>query len=226
MVERFPDEFITWQHTTYPGIHVDEVFGMDSKNGKIWNELALQIFKEMNGDYREVSHFSNGAPYIEGYAGRISLTHTNHFLAVAILPKTPETDLSIFKPRTAMGIDAESLDRTQVLKVRPKFLSEAELLLVPEDNLEKNIIAWTSKEAIFKAGFKEGVDFINDLELIKLPEIMPSPLKGNNESLGEGNLYFDNNGIRDSISFKLFSYESYGCCVTLAYNTKIAKFSK
>ena len=226
MDERFPDEFVTWHHKTFIGVKVDEVFGMDSKNGKAWVELARQIYCEQGENYRVIEHFENGAPYIEGYPGRISLTHTSHFFAVATLPKTPEANLNIFNPRTAMGIDAEPLNRTQVLKVREKFLNEEELSLIPKDNLEDNIIAWTSKEALYKTAFVAGLDFRNSIVIKKLPVLEKDPEKGRDKNLGEAVIQFPLETGIEKQEMKIFSYESYGCCVTIAFSPKCAKFGK
>ena len=226
MDERFPDEFVTWHHKTFIGVKVDEVFGMDSKNGKAWVELARQIYCEQGENYRVIEHFENGAPYIEGYPGRISLTHTSHFFAVATLPKTPEANLNLFNPRTAMGIDAEPLNRTQVLKVREKFLNEEELSLIPKDNLEDNIIAWTSKEALYKTAFVSGMDFRNSIVIKKLPVLEKDPVKGCDKNLGEAVIQFPLETGIEKQEMKIFSYESYGCCVTIAFSPKCAKFGK
>ena len=224
MDERFPDEFVTWHHKTPVGVKVEEVFGMDSKSGKVWIELARQIFCEQgNPNYRVIGHFNNDAPYLEGYNGRISVTHTTHLLAVAMLPKTPEVNLEEFNPRAAMGIDAESLQRKQVLNIRSKFLSEEELELVPVDNLEANIIAWTSKEALYKAAMTPGLDFTSQIKLIKLPVLYPEPDKIPAPVLGEAIISFPQG---ENFSMKLFSYVSYGCCVTIAISPKAAKFGK
>ena len=227
MEERFPDEFITWNFKTYVGIKVNEVFGMDSRSGKIWEILARQIyFEQGEPNYRVIEHFENEAPYLEGYPGRISLTHTDHFFAVASLPKTPEIPLDVFNPRTAMGIDAEPLNRKQVLKVRQKFLSEKELNLIPEDDIQKNILAWTSKEALFKAAFSRGLDIKSSLVINKLPILQTDPIKSDEQALGEAYIIFPENSDFKNQDMKLFSYESYGCCVTIAFSPKCAKFGK
>ena len=156
------------------------------------------------------------------------MTHADHLLAVATLPKTPEADLSKFNPRTAMGIDAERLDRSQVVKVRDKFLSDAEKELVPEDDLEKNIIAWTCKEAIYKAGMTEGVDFKEGISIERLPEIdrqmnlpgAPAPV------LGKGTILLTTEKGTSRHDIELYSYQSDDYCVTLAYSPKCAKFGK
>lgn len=198
---------------------------MENRSGEIWRRMALQVYCENGKDgFREIGHFANGAPFLFGQTSRISITHTGHLLAVATLPKTPEANLSEFNPRTAMGIDAECLDRSQVLRIRERFLSESELELIPADSLEKNIIAWTAKEALYKAAMTEGIDFRNAITLEQLPEIdrkmnlpgAPAPVIGK-ASVVIGSERYD---------FHLYSYESDGCCVTLAFSPKCAKFGR
>lgn len=232
------DEFIYWPHPTPVGIRVEEVSGMESKSGAIWRDMAMQIYCENGRDgYREIGHFPNGAPFLFGLTARISVTHTGHLLAVATLPKTPEADLSRFNTRTALGIDAESLDRTQVLKVRDKFLSDSEKEIVGADDLEANIIAWTAKEALYKAALTEGLDFRNAIVIESLPQIdrkmnlpgAPAPVIGKAKILLPTPTDADNAaGINKTraCDMELYSYESDGYCVTLAYSPKCAKFSR
>lgn len=212
-------EFIYWRHKTPVGIKVEEISGMETRSGKIWIEMAKQIYCENGVDgYREMGHFTNGAPFLFGSTSRISLTHAGHLLAVATLPKTPEADLSVFSPRTAMGIDAESLGREQVIRVREKFLNDAELSMIPDSDVEANIIAWTCKEALYKAGMTEGVDLKKDIVIRKLPRLdrnLNQP--GETPELGKAILM-------GNVEMDLYSYESDGYCVTLAYSPKCAKF--
>lgn len=227
MYQRFPDEFVTWHHRTPVGIKIDEVFGMDEKSGKVWLELARQIFSEQaDSYYRVIEHFPNGAPYMAGYPGRISLTHTDHFFAVAFLPKTPDISLDSFNTRTAMGIDAEPFNREQVIRVRDKFLSENELEFITEDSLHKNIMAWTAKEALYKAAFFPGLDLRKDIQIISLPELDENPEKKNSCRLGEALLLFPEESGYGPQEMKLYSYESYDCCVTLAFSPKCSRFGK
>ncbi|MCH5226679.1 MAG: 4-phosphopantetheinyl transferase family protein [Muribaculaceae bacterium] len=227
MDEKFPDEFVTWRHNTPIGVKVDEVFGMDSKSGKVWQEMARQIFCEQGEpNYRIISHFADGAPFIEGYPGRISLTHTDHFFAVAWLPKTPEVSLEVFTPRAAMGIDAEFLHRQQVLKIRQKFLSDQELEMIPADNVEKNIQAWTAKEALYKAALSPGLDFRKDIHIVSLPEIEVNLMSKEQSTFGEAELYIPEVNEKVKYPMRLYSYISYSCCVTIAVSPKSAKFGK
>ncbi len=233
-------EFIYWRHPTPVGIKVEEISGMENKSGKLWRDMAMQIYCENGVDgFREIGHFANGAPFLFGLTSRISITHTAHLLAVATLPKTPEANLSQFAPRTAMGIDAERLDREQVLRVRDKFLSDEEKAIVSEDSLEANIIAWTSKEALYKAAMTEGLDFRNDITIKSLPAIdrqmnlpgAPAPVIGKAQVLvADMRNHQDESPAteikKEVVEMELYSYESEGCCVTIAYSPKCAKFGR
>lgn len=233
-------EFIYWRHPTPVGIKVEEISGMENKSGKLWRDMAMQIYCENGVDgFREIGHFANGAPFLFGLTSRISITLTAHLLAVATLPKTPEANLSQFAPRTAMGIDAERLDREQVLRVRDKFLSDEEKAIVSEDSLEANIIAWTSKEALYKAAMTEGLDFRNDITIKSLPAIdrqmnlpgAPAPVIGKAQVLvADMRNHQDESPAteirKEVVEMELYSYESEGCCVTIAYSPKCAKFGR
>lgn len=213
---------------------MEEISGKEDKSGSIWREMALQIYCENGRDsYREIGHFPNGAPFLFGTPTRISMTHTGNLLAVASLPKTPEADLSVFNPRTALGIDAEKLDRSQVLKVRSRFLSDAEQAAISADSMEDNIIAWTAKEALYKAAMTEGLDFRDSITIVSLPAIdrkmnMPgasAPVYGK-AKISIPASSGDKSTAAMQIDMELYTYESDGYCVTIAFSPKCAKFSR
>lgn len=218
-------DFIYWRHKTPAGIEVEEICGADDKPASVWLQLALQVYGENGKErFRIIEHNSDGAPLLEDSCQRISVSHTPHFLCVAQLPRTPEADLDIFNPRTAMGIDCEKSDREQVLKIRERFLSEQELALIPGDSVEANILAWTCKEAIYKAALTPGLDFRKYIELRRMPSICdhPGPLKPDTPSpFGEAVIIRD--GER-KIDMALYSYRSEGHIITLAYSPKCAKY--
>ena len=221
-------EFIYWRHPSLPGIKIEEVSGGEDKSGKLWKEMAYQLYCENGkGNYREIGHFHNGAPFLFGEESRISITHTDHFLAVATLPPTPEVELSEFNRRSAMGIDAERADRTQVLKIRDRFLSDKELEMIPADDLRMNVMAWTVKEACYKALMTEGLDFRKDIRIEKMPGISPAVTVYSPKEFPE--IVYGKAICRredEEVELTLFTYESEGNIVTLAYSPKCAKFSK
>lgn len=219
-------EFIYWRHHTLPGIKVEEVCGGEDRSLKLWIEIAYQVYSENGKEgYREIGHFRNGAPFLVGETGRISITHTGRFMAVATLPDTPEVDLSVFSERAAMGIDAERADREQTLRVREKFLSDQELQMIDKDDVKMNVMAWTAKEALYKAAMQEGLDFKNDIRILSLPKIGPAvPVYDKNEfdpiRTGEAVVKIEDK----EYPFVLYTYESEGNIVTLAYSPRCAKF--
>lgn len=217
------DEFVYWKHLTPPGIRVEEVTGCIGRSGETWRRMALQIYCEHGRDsFREIGHLPCGAPFLEGEMERVSLTHTAGMLAVASLPRTPEADLSRFSPRTALGIDAERADREQVLRVRERFLDGRELAMVPADDLTANIIAWTSKEAMYKAALTAGLDFRRDILIDRMPVPGPPVLvkEATAPPCGTGRMAVDG----EMVAMELYTYVSEGCVVTIAFSPKCAKY--
>ncbi len=219
-------EFIYWRHKTLPGIKVEEICGAEDKPMPLWKEIAYQVYCENGRDgYREIGNFRSGAPFLQGDSSRISITHTGRFLAVATLPPTPEVELSEFTERAAMGIDAENAERSQVLKIREKFLSDDELVRISGDDVKLNVLAWTAKEALYKAALTEGLDFKEAIRIVNLPKIGPAVPVYNHEEfdpITTGEAWVK---IGDKeYPFVLYSYESEGNIVTLAYSPRCAKF--
>ncbi|MDE5552498.1 MAG: 4'-phosphopantetheinyl transferase superfamily protein [Muribaculaceae bacterium] len=218
-------DFIYWRHKTPAGIEVEEICGADDKPASVWLQLALQVYGENGKErFRIIDHTDSGAPLLEDSCQRISVSHTPHFLCIAQLPRTPEADLNVFNPRTAMGIDCEKSDREQVLKIRERFLSERELSSIPADNVEANVLAWTCKEAIYKAALTPGLDFRACIELKRLPAICdhPGPLRADAPSpFGEAVVI---RADAPDIELTLYSYRSEGHIITLAYSPKCAKY--
>lgn len=169
--------FIYERLHTAPGIKLETVSGGAGRSRRAFELLARQVWSEnaRNG-YRTIDHTADGAPLLwadekESQHQRISVSHTDGLFAVATLPPAPaDIDLEVFNPKTSLGIDVERIDRQQVLKVRERFLNEEELKLIPADNFEANIIAWTCKEAMLKLSLNPSVDIRSQLIINKLPK--------------------------------------------------------
>ncbi len=222
-------DFIYWRHPSIPGIKVEEITGGETKDPKLWMEMARQLYGENGRDsYREIGHYRNGAPFLHGDDSRISVSHTGGILVVATLPRTPEVELGQFNERAAMGVDVERCDREQVLKVRERYLTPAELALIPAGDLQANLLAWTAKEAVYKALLGIGVnDYQHDMVIDRLPKIGPATVvPGAPEfpaaDLGEAHAVIDGK----TFNFVLYSYLSDDYLITLAYSPKCAKFAK
>lgn len=217
-------DFIYWPHPTPVGINVEEISGCESKSGKAWRELARQIYCE-NGkeNYREIFYSDLGAPLLEGSDQRISISHAGNLFVVASLPPTPECDLERFSRRAALGVDCERGDRQQVLPLRPRFLSAEEMEMIPSDNVGDNILAWTIKEAVYKAMLTQGLDFRKAIRIISLPGLAEFDPFAKQES-GKAAVTLSDGEKEETIDFDIYSYLSDGYIVTLAYSPKCAKF--
>lgn len=151
-------------------VKLETVTGGTRYKGKVWREIASQIYCENGRDgYRELGHFPSGAPFLYGEDEKISISHTDGCYAVATIKVPADTNLSEFAPDTALGIDVEREDREKVKGLRTRFLSEEELKIVPEDNLRANVTAWTCKEAMLKAGMDKAIDWHHDIVITSLP---------------------------------------------------------
>lgn len=99
-----------------------------------------------------LQHTSTGAPWLPSQISKtISISHTNHYVIVAISPER-------------IGIDIESYS-PKVLRVRDKFLSEAEKCAFPDGDIVKNVTAWTAKEAMYKAINVPGIDLSHQIAI-------------------------------------------------------------
>ncbi len=109
------------------------------------------LLKELFGREIEPQYTPEGKPFLNSENCHISLSHSHDMLAV------------IVNSEEATGVDIE-LIRDKVLKIKHKFLSEKELKFAGE-NVEKLIVYWACKEALYKLyGMKE-VDFIENLHV-------------------------------------------------------------
>ena len=213
------DGFVYCRRRTPAGVKIEEVSGGEGCSGAVWRAMAWQVYKENGRDgYREVLHTDNGAPVLYDEECSISATHTAGLLVVATLAETPGADMECFDRHTALGVDAERADRLKVLSVRERYLGAAELELVPADLLPANIMAWTAKEALYKAALTPGLDWRRDIRIIRLP-VLQEDLSEHTAVCGEAEVDIPGAG---TVAFSLYSYLSEGCIVTLALTSDSA----
>ncbi len=231
-------DFIYEKNISRSGIAVEEIYGADEKTPKVWKLFALQILSEVEGDYRNIEHFDNGAPFFDGISQRISVSHTTHHLVVASIPKTPDINLEEVNIRTAIGVDIERADRQQVLKVLDKFLTAEEQMLLPscpevvdaslslsDDDASQPtteyILAWTCKEALYKAVMGVAPDWKEDYRIIALPKLANDIKSATIDKYGKAVINIPG---ADPIDIHLSSWQSEGHIITLAFSKKIPMF--
>lgn len=91
-----------------------------------------------------IGHDSIGAPFIEGRATHVSISHCIDCVVIAV------------NENSVIGVDAE-VWRPQLLRVRERFLTPAEAALPV--SREALLQAWTVKEAVYKAAMMPGLSF-------------------------------------------------------------------
>ena len=143
------------------GIHVEDLVELPIKRQR---EKATERMLLCRAFGRPVllSHTAQGAPYVEGLDVNISISHTTRMVVLAV------------DSAHVIGVDAEQMDRLQVIKVRDKFLNTSEQQFISPDDLDAHIIAWTAKEAIIKAERNNAIDWT---EGIRLESITPDPVE-------------------------------------------------
>lgn len=110
------------------------------------------LIQHIFGNDAQLAHTDEGKPYIEGANHCISISHSEDAIAIA----TNET--------CVIGIDLEKPSE-QILRVRQKFLNDNEQGFIHKDDLRMSLMAWTAKEAIYKAASTKGINFKEDIRL-------------------------------------------------------------
>ena len=107
----------------------------------------------------QIALADSGRPFLPDQTLQFSISHTDHFAAVMV------------SQTNDVGIDVEVVSE-RAHRVRRKFLSETEEQLIKRYALSEQptedhlyTMAWSIKEAAFKALHQVGVDFIRDLPI-------------------------------------------------------------
>ena len=113
--------------------------------------------------------------------------------------------------------------------------------MVPAEDTEANIIAWTSKEAALKAVMNPSIDWRGEIRLSRLPGLGPAVVAfdpeefhvANKDELlekvaGEAEVVFRaaEDAPAEKVKLTLYSYRSDDHIVTLAYSHRCAKFGR
>lgn len=197
-------DFIYERFKIARGVKLEIITGGASYSGKVWREIAMQIYCE-NGktDYRQVGHFASGAPFLyDSPDETISISHTEGCLVVATANKKAIATESI----PGIGVDVERADREKVVSLAERFLTETEMKLLSRPlEVEQAVVAWTCKEAMLKAGGDPDINWRDNITLLRLP----SP-----DAPGEGVMKL---GDRE-VSLRLELYPNEDFLITVAYS--------
>jgi len=151
-------------------------------------KLAVgRLVAEVLGPEAVLSHRPDGSPVVEGLDREISVSHCAGMAALAV------------GGCDRIGVDIE-LPRATLGRVVHKFLSASEMTeWVADDDL---LLAWTIKEALYKAAGVAGVDFANE---VVLPSKVDCPWRGNVMAPG-----------KKEACYEVYSTLYDGACISLA----------
>ena len=137
------------------GIVADDLEGLPVKRQREKAAERLLLYRAL-GHPVTLSHDRQGAPSVEGQEHvNISITHTPRLVALAV------------DDSQVIGLDAELMDRRQVLRVRDKFLNAGEQQFIDPGDLAAHVVAWTAKEAIIKGERNSAIDWTEEIRLEK-----------------------------------------------------------
>lgn len=110
-------------------------------------QAVNRLARQATGLNTDVCHHTDGAPYIPGFDGHVSVTHGASMAIMSV------------SHNCRTGIDAECW-REQLVRVAPRFIRPEEMS-VHAASPDCLLRAWTSKEAIFKALGISGITLID-----------------------------------------------------------------
>lgn len=110
--------------------------------------LAVRaLLKELCGEEKSVSYYPSGKPYLTDGSARISFSHTQGYVAVAV------------HPCKEVAVDIEQYG-TRVKRVAHKFIrGDEQIPAEPLQEIQALLLHWSAKETLYKLLDKEGVDF-------------------------------------------------------------------
>ncbi|MBR4840524.1 MAG: 4'-phosphopantetheinyl transferase superfamily protein [Paludibacteraceae bacterium] len=101
----------------------------------------------------EICHDEDGKPSIEGNPMKISISHTNGYLAM------------LLHSHAIVGIDIEQ-KREKIFRVKNRFLSTDEIAHTSHKNeMDHLLLQWSAKESMFKMMNQRDIDFQQDLHI-------------------------------------------------------------
>ncbi len=126
----------------------------NENRAKQWLISRILLNEIFGTNELSVVYEKNGRPIVNDGIHHISISHTSRYVAV-ILSR-------YFK----VGIDIEGI-HPRILKIRPKFVSDAESLFLHATNAltEYLILIWSAKEALFKMDGRGNMDFRRNLSI-------------------------------------------------------------
>lgn len=134
---------------------LESLEGISSKSRRAERLAWRGLLRKVAGEECRVTYSKQGAPRIENSQYKyLSVSHCADCVALLLSDKP-------------CGVDVERVERN-FERVARKYISDAEREGLPVDSPLKMAAVWCAKEALYKMMGREGVDFLKDIEIIKL----------------------------------------------------------
>ena len=156
------------------------------------NELMVErlLLHIVFGYTVELRHRDDGQPYVPNSDLHISISHTTGLVVIAVNRDHP------------VGVDVERRS-SRVLRVRERFLDAQEQSFIMPDDISDHVVAWTAKEAMYKAVGDSDAQLLNDFSI--------SPF----QSVSQGTVTFT--GCYRELTFDLLTLIKDDYVITLAH---------
>ena len=105
--------------------------------------------------------------------------------------------------KSKVGLDIEKF-RPKILDIFKKFVSQKEMEIIKELNIENMTKVWTIKEAVFKAFGFQGIDFKKDIFIEKI-----------NNKFNNASVKIKKNQIIENYNIEIINFSQYICSIAI-----------
>lgn len=150
------------------------------------------LLKEAGYSDYDLKYHPEGRPYLMD-GKQISISHSHHFTGIIV-------------SNSKVGIDIEK-QREKILRIANKFTPLREYRTLANDDavIQKLTIVWCIKEALYKMYEKEGVSFLNHIDVADF-----------NFDDQATTVAISFQGNRDTYPVRFFEFEGFTCAFTKA----------
>lgn len=132
----------------------DELQSIRSEEGRVRSLASRKALNSLfEQDVSECMKDEHGKPFVLGYEGYVSLSHSFDFAIAMAHPAYP------------VGVDIEIV-QPKIRRIQDKFLRPSEIAVIDgRHDIQMLYACWTAKEAIFKWQGKKGISLKQNIEI-------------------------------------------------------------
>ena len=136
-------------------VEIESLEGISAKSRRAERLTWRRLLRKVAGEECQVTYSKQGAPHIKNSQYKyLSVSHCADCVALRLSDKP-------------CGVDIEQVGRN-FERVARRYISPKERENLAVDSNLKMAAVWCAKEALYKMMGREGVDFLKDIEILKL----------------------------------------------------------